>query len=66
MDDVLAWVVWVACLRRWDGWCACVGGVGSVLAWMACLCGWHGWLRGWRGSVDDMPAWVTCVVCQRG
>ena len=36
MDDVLAWVTGVACLR---GLCASMGGVGGVPAWVACLCG---------------------------
>ena len=36
MGSVLALVAWVACPRRWRGWCACEDGVGSVLTWVAC------------------------------
>ena len=50
VGGVLAWVVWVVCLRVWRA---------SVLAWMV----WVADLRGWRanlGYVVDMLAWVTC------
>ena len=49
---VLAWVVWVACLR---GWRAGVGDVGGVLAWVA----WVACLRAWRASVGSVLTWVT-------
>ena len=39
VDDVLAWVAWVACLCGWPGSRACVGDVLACVAWIACLCG---------------------------
>ena len=33
MDDVLAWVEWVECLREQR---ASVGGAGGMFAWMIC------------------------------
>ena len=45
MGSVLAWAVWVVCLRWYRA--SMVGGVGGVFARVAC------W-REWHASVDGM------------
>ena len=53
---VLAWVAWVAYLRGWDEWRACLAIVLAWVAWVACLRGWHAG----TGVVGGVLAWVAC------
>ena len=51
MDDVLAWVAWVACLHRFRSSLGCILACVAWVVWLAaCQSGWYEW----RANVGGM------------